>query len=141
MASPMQLQFPIGPIEKLADGYGWTSTDSGAYQVEEIRIEDVAVSRQKRRGQVEVKVELHVKAEALSSTGAATIELLDAGGAVVASQETGRFPVGKTLTEQSQYGFVTKTVLFSLEAARFEELFAAGAQRPQLRITLTAGKS
>lgn len=140
MASPMQLQFPIGPIEKLQDGYGWTSTDSGAYQVEEIRIEDVAVSRQKRRGQVEVKVELHVKAEGLSATGAATVELLDGDGAVVGSQETGRFPVGKTLTEQSQYGFVTKTVLFSLESERFDQLFA-GAKRPQLRITISAGKS
>jgi hypothetical protein len=140
MTSPMQLQFPIGPVEKLPEGYGWTSTDTGAYQVDNVRLDSVEVSRRPRRGQVDLAITLRASAATILANASATVELLDGSGAAVESADLGRFPLGKSLTEQSQYGFVAKAVTFSFEPARFDELFA-GAARPQLRITLTTGES
>jgi hypothetical protein len=143
MTSPMQLQFPIGPVEKLREGYGWVSTDTGAYQVDDVRLDRVEVARRARRGQVEVLITLHLSGVGLLANAAATVELLDGAGAPVDSASLGRFPLGKSLTEQSQYGFITKKVEFSVTQDRFDELFTGteGAERPQLRVTLTTGES
>lgn len=141
MASPMQLQFPIGPIEKLQDGYGWTNNDTGAYQVEEVRLESVEVSRRPRRGAIELRVALRLAGVGLMTNAGAAVELLDGAGNAIESSDLGRFPLGKGLTEQSQYGFITKVVTFAMDRARFEQLFAADAPRPELRITLATGDS
>jgi hypothetical protein len=141
MSSPMQIQFPIGPVEKLSEGYGWTSTDTGAYQVDDVRLEAVEVSRRVRRNQVELQVILRLAAVGMFANTAATVELLDGADASIDSADLGRFPLGKSLTEQSQYGFIAKKVTFSLARDRFDQLFAEGGERPQLRVTLTTGES
>jgi hypothetical protein len=141
MTSPMQLQFPIGPVEKLSEGYGWTSTDTGAYQVDDVRLEAVEVSRRVRRNQVELQVTLRLAGVGMFANTAATVELLDGAGAPIDDVDLGRFPLGNSLTEQSQYGFIAKKVTFSLARDRFDQLFAEGGERPQLRVTLTTGGS
>ncbi len=142
MASPMVLRLPLGPVEALPRDYAWITRDTAPYLCEGVTIERLEVARRRRRGQVELEVELAMHGRQVSRAVNVGIALHRSGQtpaeAVVASgAASGR--VGRSIPEQVQYGSVAVTVRLSMDVEVFNAV-AADPERPDLVITLSVGK-
>lgn len=142
MASPMVLRLPLGPVEALPRDYAWITRDTAPYLCEGVTIERLEVARHRRRGQIELEVELSVHGRQVSRAVDVSVDLRRSGqpsaGAVVASgSAAGR--VGRSIPEQTQYGSVAVVVRMSMDAEVFDSV-VAGPERPDLIITLAVGK-
>ena len=142
MASPMVLRVPLGAVESLPEGYAWITRDTAPYLCEGVTIEGVQVERRARRGRVELEVELAVHGSRAARRVNVGVELRrgggpDGDGAVSSGSAAGR--VGRNIPEQIEHGSVAFELPLSMEAAAFDEI-VAGAERPDLVITLTVGR-
>ncbi|HVS15686.1 MAG TPA: hypothetical protein VMV46_17315 [Thermoanaerobaculia bacterium] len=136
MASPMQLQIPIGPVEDLPEGYGWSSTETAPYTAGEVSIRKVEVTQRRRGGRSTLQVILYVHGATFIERADLLVELLDPEGGVTASQEAAGVSVGRGIPSQSDRGAVAQPFKFELEREALAALFA-GDRRPQLRLTVT----
>jgi hypothetical protein len=136
MASPMQLQIPVGPVEDLPEGYGWSSRATAPYTAEEVSIRRVEVTQRRRGSSAELQVTLHVHAATFLERADLQVELLGPDGSLVTSQQATRVSVGRGIPVQSEKGAVPQPFRLELDRDTFDALFA-GAERPQLRLTVT----
>jgi hypothetical protein len=136
MASPMRLQLPIGPVENLPEGYGWSSTDTAPYVTENISISRVHVKQLRRGGRTELEATIDLYSPSFLERIDLGVELLGPDGAVVIAEQFSKLAVGRGVPEQSASGAVSQTVRMRLEREVFDALFS-GAGRPQLRMTVT----
>ncbi|HVS64887.1 MAG TPA: hypothetical protein VMT85_15440 [Thermoanaerobaculia bacterium] len=136
MASPMRLQLPIGPVENLPAGYGWSSTDTALYETEGISIPRVTVKQRRRGGGTELEATVGLRGGSMFERVDLGVELLTPDGTVVASEELSSLSVGRGIPEQSAEGAVSVPVRLRLDRDTFDALFAS-SERPQLRMTVT----
>lgn len=142
MASPMVLRLPLGPVEALPAGYAWITRDTAPYLCEGVTIERMEVARRRRRGQIELEVELAVHGRQVSRAVDVSVDLRRAGqtsAQVVVASGTASSRVGRSIPEQVQYGAVAVVVALAMTDEVFDSVVAEPV-RPDLVITLAAGK-
>ena len=140
MASPMRLQLPLGPVENLPEGYGWSSTDTAVYVTDGISIPRVTVERGRRGGRYEIEATVQLHAGAMFARADLGVELLGPDGEVVGSEEIPNVSVGRGIPEQSAEGAVSVAFRLRLDRETLDALFAA-SERPSLRLTVAVRKS
>ncbi len=134
--SPMVLQFEIGRVENLPEGYGWATSETSQYVCRQTRIQKVNVTRRKRKGQLTLDVTADIHTKQYIGQYGLLIELLD-GDEVVASAEDPQFKAGKGVPAQALDGALGKTLSLDVDQATFDRIFSDGGDRPQLRVQLT----
>lgn len=135
MASPMVLRIPLGPVEKLPEGYAWSSRDVARYVVDDVTIQLLRASQRLKRGRSVLEIDLDIAGSRFSHQLDLGVELLDSSGEVVAAAFSQGEKVGRSLSEQIQSGFVRKTLTLEVESERYARLFE-GSERPELEITV-----
>lgn len=142
MASPMVLRLPLGAVEALPRGYAWITRDTAPYLCEGVTIERLEVGQRRRRGRIELEVELAVRGRQVSRAVDVSVDLRRSGQpspeAVVASGSASS-RVGRSIPEQIQYGSVAVVATLSMTEDVFDSVVAE-AVRPDLVITLAVGK-
>ena len=105
-------------------------------------IERLEVGQRRRRGRIELEVELAVRGRQVSRAVDVSVDLRRSGQpspeAVVASGSASS-RVGRSIPEQIQYGSVAVVATLSMTEDVFDSVVAE-AVRPDLVITLAVGK-
>lgn len=132
LRSPMVLEIPVGPVEKLPKGYSWSTSETAQYVSEGATIRKVTASR--RGSDLEVTLALH--GDGYLQRADLEVELLE-GGEGVASAGLSGFALGRSLLAQNRGDGLEKKVVLVLGRETFERVFG-GEERPVLRLVLTA---
>lgn len=132
LQSPMVLEIPVGPVEGLPRGYGWSTAETARYVTAGASVRKVTVSR--KGTDLEVTMALH--GNRYLQRAALAVELL-AGGETVAAAELPEFPLGRSLLAQNRGDGIEKRVVLELGREAFERAFS-GDDRPVLRLVVTA---
>lgn len=135
LESPMVLELPVGPVEALPEGYSWRTDETASFVAEGASIRQVTVSRHERRQGVDLRVAAALHGEGYLQHAELGVELL-VDGEAVASGTVREFPLGRSISAQSEGAGVEKTVTLSLDRETFERAFG-GEERPVLRLRLT----
>ncbi len=133
MASPMVLRVPLGPVEKLPEGYAWSSREVSRYVVEQVSISLLRASLKRQRGRVRLTVDLDLIGRAFRQVVDLQVALRDADGEVVSTAEVSGEAVGRSLPAQSQDGSVRKSLQLEIDTEAFQAALEA-ASRPELEI-------
>lgn len=132
LQSPMVLEVPVGPVEDLPRGYGWSTAETARYVTGGASVRKVTLVR--KGADLEVTAALHGKQ--YLQHAALEVELL-AGGETLAAAEVPEFPLGRSILAQNRGDGVEKRVVLKLGRETFDRAFS-GDERPVLRLVLTA---
>jgi hypothetical protein len=135
LESPMVLELPVGPVESLPDGYSWRTAETAPFVADGASIRQVTVSRLERRQRVELEVTAALHGDAYLMHADLDVELL-VGGEPVAAGGVADFPLGRSVSSQSEGAGLEKRVVLPLDRETYERAFG-GDERPVLRLTLT----
>jgi hypothetical protein len=134
MASPMTLDFTLGPLDRLPPQTGWTTTELAPYVAAEVHVPQVVVSRRQRRQTVAIELTVHLQTTAFQRK--VDIEaILLSDGAPVAEARGEAIAIGKLIASHDPKTGRPVTLSLALDSATFEALFADD-RRPTIRLTV-----
>lgn len=131
--SPMLVDLQLGPIDKLPDGYSWSSRDLARYEIGGATIERVEVQRRTRRGKSTLLITLFGTSENFTDELDISIEVVDANGNSLSDVGNGRLYVGRSIPQQIAEGATSLKIELSTRTEELNAALASG-ERPKLAI-------
>ena len=135
--SPMLVDLQLGPIDKLPDGYAWSSKDLARYEIDGATIENVEVRRRTRRGKSRLLVTLFGSSPKFTDEFDVSIEVVDAAGNSLSDIGEGRLYVGRSIGQQIEQGSTSLKIELETRTDELNAALASG-ERPKLAIKVVA---
>jgi len=135
--SPVSVELPLGPIDRLPAGYSWRSADLAKYEIDNTTIETVEVSRRSKRGKTSMLVTFFGHSKSFTEEFEITVHLQGADGTVLSEATTKTLYTGRALGSQISEGVSSMTLEVATDTKTFNRAFA-GEQRPSLAIRIVS---
>ena len=133
----MLVDLQLGPIDKLPDGYAWSSKDLARYEIDGATIENVEVRRRTRRGKSRLLVTLFGSSPKFTDEFDVSIEVVDAAGNSLSDIGEGRLYVGRSIGQQIEQGSTSLKIELETRTDELNAALASG-ERPKLAIKVVA---
>jgi hypothetical protein len=134
MASPMTLEFELGPLDRLPPDTGWTTDELAPYVADQVEIPRVTASHREHRKASGIELTLQLRTTAFQRKVDVQAALLSSDD-VVAEAQAEAVTLGKLITSHDPHEGRAVSLDFTLDRATFNSLFADG-KRPRVRLTV-----